>query len=177
VSCSKPYFRPKHHRQSAAVLLALAAVTASIYASPWFVASSGDAFLMAAKGLKRFRIAAWLGLVALGIQALIPALLAVEIRMARAEGGHAVVALCIHGQAVSRHDADGPSHAPGSDENGSAVCPICVALQASPAFTAPAPVILPLPAIHYVATAVVVPQPAVRSVTAAAYRSRAPPSV
>jgi hypothetical protein len=134
---------------------------------------------MATKGLKRFRIAAWLGLVALGIQALIPALVAVEIAVARAEGGDSVFTLCVYGHvhAVSHRGADSHSHDSGDDEDGGTVCPICLALQASPAFTAPAPVVLPLPAVRYLETAVLVARPEPRSVTTAAYRSRAPPSV
>jgi hypothetical protein len=127
---------------------------------------------MAAKGLKRFRIAAWLGLVALGIEALIPALIAAEIAI----GGESVSTFCVYGHvhAVSHRGADGQSH---DSDGGGLICPICVALQTSPAFTAPAPVVLPLPAVRYLATAVVVPQPAPRSVTTAAYPSRAPPSI
>jgi len=129
---------------------------------------------------KRLRsaFAAWLGIVALAIQALIPALLAAEIEIADREHGASVFTLCAFGHVhlATTHDEPGGSNTPQHDGKLGAACPICIALIASPAFTAPAPVALPLP----LASAIAAPAPIdaqeapVRFATSA-YRSRAPP--
>ena len=126
----------------------------------------------------RLAFAAWLGIVALAIQALIPALLATEIDIADREHGASVFTLCAFGHVhlATTHDGAGGTDTPQHDDELGAACPICIALIASPGFTAPAPVALPLP----LASAIALPAPIegqeapVRLATTA-YRSRAPP--
>ena len=125
----------------------------------------------------RIAFAAWLGIVALAIQALIPALLAAEIDIAGTERGASVFTLCAFGHAhfATPHDEQGGKDTPQSDEGLSAPCPICIALIASPAFTTPPQIALPLPVAGTIdAPAASDGQTSLRFV-AAAYRSRAPP--
>ncbi|HEX6840819.1 MAG TPA: DUF2946 family protein [Stellaceae bacterium] len=129
---------------------------------------------------KRSRIAfaAWLGVVALAIQALIPALLAAEIEIAGREHGASAFTLCAFGHVhlATTHDEPGGTHTPQHDDGLGAPCPICIALIASPAFTAPAPVALPLPlASPIAALAPSDGQEAPVRFATTAYRSRAPP--
>jgi Protein of unknown function (DUF2946) len=129
---------------------------------------------------KRTRIAfaAWLGIVALAIQALIPSLLAAEIEIAGQEHGASVFTLCAFGHVhlgTAHDEQDGKGTSQHDDELGAA-CPICIALIASPAFTAPAPVALPPPTAS--AIAALAPgdgQEAPVRFATTAYRSRAPP--
>src|SRR5579864_7097770 len=109
-------------------------------------------------GRQRRAFAAWLGLCALALQALVPLLVAAEISLAARSGDHDVFELCVFGQV---HDS-GHTDAPGKTDHddGGTICPICVALHASPVYTAPA------------APALLLPPPAA---VVAAYRSRAPP--
>jgi hypothetical protein len=126
----------------------------------------------------RIALAAWLGIVALAIQALIPALLAAEIEIAGQEHGASVFTLCAFGHVhlAITHDEPSGTDKPQHDGELGAPCPICIALIASPAFTAPAPMALPLPVAS--AIAALAPgdgqQAPVRFATTA-YRSRAPP--
>lgn len=129
---------------------------------------------------KRSRIAfaAWLGIVALAIQALIPALLAAEIEIAGQEHGASVFTLCAFGHVhlATTHDEPSGTDTPQHDDGLGAPCPICIALLASPAFTAPAPVALPLPLASPIAS--LAPsdgQEAPVRFATTAYRSRAPP--
>ncbi|HKW52523.1 MAG TPA: DUF2946 family protein [Stellaceae bacterium] len=126
----------------------------------------------------RIAFAAWLGIVALAIQALIPALLAAEIEIAGKEHGASVFTLCAFGHVhfATPHDEQDGKNTPPSDEGTSAPCPICIALIASPAFTAPPQIALPLP----LASAIAAPastdgQEAPVRLATTAYRSRAPP--
>jgi len=126
----------------------------------------------------RIAFAAWLGIVALAIQALIPALLAGEIEIAGREHGAGVFTLCAFGHlhVAATHDEPGGTNTPQQDDERGAACPICIALIASPAFTAPAPVALPLPlASPIAALAPSDGQEAPARFAATAYRSRAPP--
>lgn len=122
---------------------------------------------------QRTRLTAWLGLAALAIQVLLPLVLAAEISAAAAAGEHSVFELCVFGHphhGLAPGDADGKS-----DADLGTVCPICVALQASPVFTAPAIAALPLPAMQATDIAVAAARVSPRPVALAAYRSRAPP--
>jgi hypothetical protein len=129
---------------------------------------------------KRSRIAfaAWLGIVALAIQALIPALLAAEIEIAGREHGASVFTLCAFGHIhlATTHDGSSGTDTPQHDGELGAACPICIALIASPAFTAPSPVALPLPPASAIAALAPIDgreAPARFAITG--YRSRAPP--
>jgi hypothetical protein len=132
---------------------------------------------MAPRRQKRFALAAWLGVLALGIQALIPVFLAAEIELAAAQGGKSVFSLCAFGHLHSvAHRPDGPSRAPIDDDTEQgAVCPICIALQASVPFTAPAQIALPLPADRPLDVVVATLAATAEKIVTAAYRSRAPP--
>jgi DUF2946 family protein len=125
----------------------------------------------------RIAFAAWLGIVALAIQALIPALLAAEIEIAGTERGASVFTLCAFGHVhvVTPHDAQGGKATPQSDEGLSAPCPICIALIASPAFTAPPQIALPLPVAGTVAALAPTEGQTPLRFIAVGYRSRAPP--
>ena len=111
-----------------------------------------------------------LGLVALVIQGLLPLLLGAELTVAARSGQQGVIELCAFGHL---HPGSGPSHP--ADRDPASICPICLALQASPAFTAPAVAALPLPCVAPVALAVAEPPAAPRFLALPAYRSRAPP--
>jgi hypothetical protein len=129
---------------------------------------------------KRPRIvfAAWLGIIALAIQALIPALLAAEIEIAGQEHGASVFTLCAFGHlhVATTHDEPGGTNTPQHDEELGETCPICIALIASPAFTAPAQVALPMPLASAIAAlAPIDGQEAPVRFATTAYRSRAPP--
>jgi DUF2946 family protein len=121
---------------------------------------------------QRRRLAAWLSLFALALQALVPLLVAGEISLAARSGDHSVFELCAFGHV---HGRDVPGKATGHDEDGGTVCPICVALHAAPVFTPATAASLPVPAfrgIEIAATATPLPP---RLVAQTAYRSRAPP--
>lgn len=123
------------------------------------------------------RLAAWLGVLALLVQVLIPALLAAEIKVAQDGRGQSVFTLCAFGHLhlATRGDGGTAPATPGHDDDAGALCPICLALLASPAFTAPPLVGLPLPAATSFATfAIAATRPLPTSATTA-YRSRAPP--
>jgi hypothetical protein len=133
---------------------------------------------MRSRGLRRNAIAAWLGILALAIQALIPALLAAEIELARSERGQSVFTLCAFGHlhVAAAHDDGGQApDNPEQDDDVGTTCPICVALLASPAFTAPPQVAVPLPAVATVETFAATPTQAPAAFVIPAYRSRAPP--
>jgi hypothetical protein len=125
----------------------------------------------------RIAFAAWLGIVALAIQALIPALLAAEIDIAGTERGASVFTLCAFGHVhfATPHDEQDGKDSPQSDEGLSAPCPICIALIASPAFTAPPQIALPLPVAGTVDALVATDGQAPLRFVTVAYRSRAPP--
>ena len=103
---------------------------------------------MGMRRLKRSAFAGWLAVVALSIQALIPALLAAEINVADTGSG-GLFTLCAYGHlhvATHHHDGSGSPYEGDDDEGGGgALCPICLALLASPVFTAVPMVFLPLP--------------------------------
>ena len=126
---------------------------------------------------QRIALAAWLGIVALAIQALIPALLAAEIEIAGTERGASVFTLCAFGHihVATQHDEQDGKDTPQSDEGLSAPCPICIALIASPAFTAPPQIALPLPVAGTVEALDPTDGQALLRFVTAANRSRAPP--
>jgi hypothetical protein len=125
---------------------------------------------------KRIAFAAWLGLLALAVQSLIPVLLAAEIEVASTQSGKSVFTLCPFGHIhVAQPAGDGKAPASTGDEDQGTVCPICIALQAAPPFTAPPPVALPVPVALPLEVVVAEARPAANNVTTAAYRSRAPP--
>jgi len=124
------------------------------------------------------RFAAWLGVLALLVQVLIPALLAAELKLAQDEHGQSVFTLCAFGHLhVATHDSSGTGpEVPGHDQDVGALCPICLALLASPAFTAPPLFSLPLPVVTPLETFTAVATQPRAAVAVTAYRSRAPPN-
>ncbi len=122
--------------------------------------------------LSRAACAAWLGLFALAVQAAIPALVAIEFGIA----GNAAEAatLCVFG-ASQDHPSETPAPAPPGGKHGIGACPICIALNAGHAFTAPDAAALPLPASHELGATIPLPAALRDAVAVAAYRSRAPP--
>jgi len=136
---------------------------------------------MGLRRLKRSAFAGWLAVVALSIQALIPALLAAEISVADTGSG-GLFTLCAYGHLhVATHHREGSgsahhSHEGDEDEGeGGALCPICVALLASPVFTAAAPVFLPLPASRPAEVVVASGTSFIVASFHSPYHSRAPP--
>ena len=134
---------------------------------------------MGMRRLKRSAFAGWLAVVALSIQALIPALLAAEISVADTGSG-GLFTLCAYGHLhlAAHHDGGGSPHDShdGDDEGeGGALCPICVALLASPVFTATPAVLLPLPATRPVEAVAAFDASFAVASFQAFYRSRAPP--
>jgi hypothetical protein len=131
---------------------------------------------MAGSRPKRIAFAAWIGLLALAVQSLIPVLLAAEIELAAHQPGKSVFTLCPFGHIhVAEPSADGKAPDSKDHEDHGTICPICVALQAAPPFTAPPQIALPLPMALPVDIAVAELHPAAQTVATAAYRSRAPP--
>jgi hypothetical protein len=95
---------------------------------------------------------------AIAVQALIPLVVAADIAAANA------TPIC--GSHADKH---------GGRQNPTTACPICAALAASAAVTAPAPPALPLPRFVFAAIQPTPHQAAPDLHLAAAYRSRAPP--
>jgi DUF2946 family protein len=129
--------------------------------------------------LKRSAFAGWLAVIALSIQALIPALLAAEISVADTGSG-GLFTLCAYGHlhlAAHRDGTGSPGHSHEGEEGGEggALCPICVALLASPLFTAAPAVFLPLPASRPAEAVAASESSFAVASFRASYRSRAPP--
>ena len=115
-------------------------------------------------------LAAWLGLICLAVQALLPLLLAVEI--AAQPFDPAAEALCLHSSAAPPQPDQTPHH-----HSGISGCPICLTLAASAAFTEPTPLALPLPdLVRSDAYAHAEGGPRTQFFRAS-YRSRAPPQL
>jgi hypothetical protein len=129
-------------------------------------------------GRRLQRVTAWLGLVAFAIQAIVPLLVAAEIGLADQAGTHSIFELCAFGH-VHAVDHDGSPPAKSGDRGhgaDGAICPICVALHAAPAFTAPILAALPLPSTGSIEPPAIATTDAPRPLALAAYRSRAPPT-
>jgi hypothetical protein len=136
---------------------------------------------MGLRRLKRSAFAGWLAVIALAIQALIPALLAAEISVADTGSG-GLFTFCVYGHlhvATKHHQGSGSphhSHEGDNDEGeGGVLCPICVALLASPVFTTAPAVFLPLPPSRPLALVAASDASFAVASFQAFYRSRAPP--
>ncbi|HWI28234.1 MAG TPA: DUF2946 domain-containing protein [Stellaceae bacterium] len=130
-----------------------------------------------ARRRQRRRIAGWLGLVALVIQAAIPLLLGVEITLAASPAWRGVFDPCLYGDVGDA--ADQSDHTPGQpghhDHDCNGLCPICLALQACPVFALTFPPPLPVPKAEAQASLAVEHGRALHPVVRLSYRSRAPP--
>jgi Protein of unknown function (DUF2946) len=124
---------------------------------------------------ERRRIAAWLGLVAFAIQVLIPLLVAGEISLADTGAYAGVFRLDICERGAAPRGAGGVPAQTDPHQQHHALCPICLALVASPAFTQPAALPMPMPRAKAVAVALPETRPAPRPASLLVYRSRAPP--
>jgi hypothetical protein len=129
-------------------------------------------------------LAAWLGVVALGLNSLVPVHLAFDLaeilgpphRATAATGGleRRLIALaCGHEEA----DGDHPGEHRGDrdHEHHHSGCPVCAAVGTLIAFAPAAAIVLPLPAAIAAAPAAIVGIEQPRRPPLAAYRSRAPP--
>lgn len=119
---------------------------------------------------------AWLAVLACGVQVLLPFLVAIEIRAASLEATHhhapaAVAASHVHGDSQPfRHKSRHGTGLAGG-------CPICLALSVAQAFTAPAPLALPLPQVPRLVRVAVAAAPPPAQDTPAHYEARAPPTL
>ncbi len=132
---------------------------------------------MRLRGLKQNAFAGWLAMLALSIQALIPALLAAEISLAQPDSGGNLFTYCAFGHlhaAAPHEEGSGSSHHSGDDGDG-ALCPICLALLASPEFAPASGVIVPIPAGTSLDVVLAAGSSVPVAPIATAYRSRAPP--
>ena len=120
----------------------------------------------------RRKSVAWLSLLALLIQALLPLAVGAEVAAIARSGDHELLEFCAFGHLHVAGDSDGPSD---HHQHSDTLCPICVALQASPVFTAAAPAKLPLPTATPLRVATHAATVAPRFLAFTAYRSRAPP--
>ena len=129
-----------------------------------------------------FRLAAWLGVIALGLNALVPIHLAFDLAEAFAPAPHAPAAatgldwqifafLSGHG-ADGDHDQDHHQH---DGKPGRHDCPVCAVAGTLVALSLPAVAALPVPAAAALRLAVHTVVAAPPAILAAAYRSRAPP--
>ena len=131
---------------------------------------------MKSRGRQCNAVAACLGLFALLVQTLVPLLIAGEIAVAAKAGDHSVLEFCPYGHL---HRADPPGAPGDADKHHSDhgdLCPICLALHASPVFTAPVVAALPLPVVRAGAPLVLPQRGVPHLITVAGYRSRAPPN-
>jgi hypothetical protein len=116
-----------------------------------------------------------LAFLALAIQVLLPFLVAYEITLAGTPAyAESKIQICsVSGStSSSAHPIDHAAHHGLTDG-----CPICLALAASQAFTAAAPVALPLPQAEPILQHQAAHTPQVFSGTTASYRPRAPPAI
>jgi Protein of unknown function (DUF2946) len=130
-------------------------------------------------GPARFRWGAWLGLLALALNALVPVHIAFDVADAlsppsgRASGRahglewRALALLTGHADAVGKSDNHGKQH--------HVDCAVCSALGTLAGFAPAAAVVVPLPAAFATATVAAAPAEAPIRAPAAAYLSRAPP--
>jgi hypothetical protein len=126
---------------------------------------------------QRRAVTAWLGLLALVLQVLVPLLVAGEIAAAAKAGDSSVFELCLFGHLHEVTAPHGTGTSGGADRhtNAADLCPICIALHASPVFTAPVATALPLPMQQEIGVSLPAQRQPAKLATPAAYRSRAPP--
>ena len=124
--------------------------------------------------------AAWLGVIALGLNALVPIHLAFDLAEALEPAHHAPAAAADLGRQIIAllcgHEADSDHHHHHDNSGSRNGCPVCATVTTFAALALPTVAALPLPtptAVRLTAAPVVAAPPAI---LAAAYRSRAPPS-
>ena len=127
--------------------------------------------------LTRLRLAVWLGIAGIGVQAALPLLLAAGMVSLAHEAGATLTVSTIHPHMDHAGHAPGaphhPAHHPGHVH---ADCVLCQGLQASGPLTLPASLALPLPAVREGGYELAPPTVPSLGGSLAAYASRAPPS-
>jgi hypothetical protein len=123
--------------------------------------------------LRKCGAAAWLGLIALAIQTLLPIHLAFALAQPASAHSHAEHAAYLARHAAHQHDAPAPA------SHHHQLCPICVSAHAgASAIALPAePPAAPLPSAANRLGAPESDTLALPAIAAAAYRSRAPPVI
>jgi hypothetical protein len=124
---------------------------------------------------KRRRFAAWLGILALGLQGLIPLFVAAEMTLAAKAGDGDAFRLCLYGEHRGASPERPDEHRGERHDLAFGACPLCLALQSGPAFTAPESVAPPPPPTQVLGTLPAASDTAATRFGVAAYRSRAPP--
>jgi hypothetical protein len=127
--------------------------------------------------LTRLRVAAWLGIAGIGVQAALPLLLAAAMVSVAHEAAANGAVSAIHPHMHHAGHAPGapyhPAHHPG---HAHADCVLCQGLQASGSLTLPSSLSLPLPAVREGGYELAPPAAPCLGGSLAAYASRAPPS-
>ncbi len=133
------------------------------------------------RGRFPFAGAYWLGLLALGIQTLLPLLVALEMQLATGDGPLAeAFEFCplghVHAAADRDHHhqpADSHPHHQGLTDG----CAVCLALHGGQAFTAAPALVLPAPGLGGEALSLAAPVLGSLAAIPASYHPRAPPAL
>lgn len=116
---------------------------------------------------------AWLAFLAIAVQILLPFLVAYEIGLAGRPADAATISICHTPAATAPEQGSGsPTHHGLGDG-----CPICVALAAGQAFTAAAPVVLPVPQATVLTLPLDMQVLGAAAFAGASYNPRAPPTI
>jgi hypothetical protein len=125
------------------------------------------------------RLAAWLGVIALGLNALVPIHLAFDLAEALEPAHHAPAQTAdLDRQIIAflcGHEADADHHHHQDKPGGHHSCPVCAVVTTLAALALPSLAALPLPAATTVRIDAAPIFAAAPAILAAAYRSRAPP--
>ncbi len=114
---------------------------------------------------------AWLAFLAVGIQFLLPFLVAYEIALAGSPAYADSIAVICSASGAPTADGTNPVHH-GMSEG----CPICAAMAVGQAFTTPGPIALPLPLMVATDGMTIAIELRAPSIGATPYQSRAPPA-
>ena len=130
------------------------------------------------RGIRKLRVAAWFGLLALCIQAYIPVHLAGDIAHAledRLAGDEWLLDVPQPTSDVAMHDHGDPSHSGGHSHPSHRNCPLFLAAPGASAFVLPASVEVRHTEIPVVLAVTTFAEPVLRTACPASYASRAPP--
>ncbi len=129
---------------------------------------------MRRRAARRLQWAAWIGLLALALQALAPLATAAALRLSWPEDGRSL-AMCLYGtDRASEFGNEDPGSGKWHDlALGS--CAMCLAFHPAPALPAPVAPILRVPSIHLIALPRATTDRATAAIGTRPYRSRAPP--
>jgi len=122
----------------------------------------------------RHGLSAWVAILALVVQALLPNLVAAEIDFSQdAEAG--IFDQCAFGHSDENADASGEAGHHQHHGGDCGLCPICIALLSSSAFATPTAISVPLPGSNILYRVTAHDPHAPELVAQTFYRSRAPP--